>query len=385
MSEPNRPRIVRAANDLLFADDGRRYVDLFTAHGTTFLGHARPEIAVRVAAQLGEVWITGGLDTPAAAAARRAIERIAPADLELAALYSTGMEAAEFAIRFARVTTGRPGTVGFAQSMHGKSLATAFLGWDNHDDVRLPDFQRLPFLPDVSESQCLDRLELALRRQNVAAVFVEPIQGSGGGRSASAGFHREVARLCREHGALLVFDELLTGLHRTGPAFRFLELGVAPDVVLIGKALGNGFPVSAVVADRRHPVRPEMLPGSTYAGNALACTAVAATLELMQALNLAPMVRAIETTIVEKLAPAREAGVALRGQGALWVAELPGAAAAQRAAVDCYLQGVCVGFAGRHVRLLPAATIEPANLAEACTVVARALAGALESTRGANG
>jgi acetylornithine/succinyldiaminopimelate/putrescine aminotransferase len=367
------PRIVRAANDVLFADDGATYIDLFTAHGTTFLGHAEPHLAARIGEQLQNVWLTGGLETPIAVQARTQIEAWFPASHGVAGLYSTGMEAAEFALRFARATTGRNGMLGFEQSMHGKSLATAYLGWDNAAAVRLPDFQRLPFLQRCQEAHVLQRLSDALAQQSVAAVFIEPIQGCGGGRAISRGFAQSAARLAHEHGALLVFDELLTGLRRTGPRFCFEELGVTPDVVLIGKALGNGFPVSAVIADRRHALRKQMFPGSTFAGNALACAAVSATLERMSQLDIAARVAAIERSVLERLSAVQEHGVALRGRGALWILEFREGFDVERLAHDIYAAGVCIGYAGRHLRLLPAATIEPANLERACEIVAEAV------------
>ncbi|HEY2155728.1 MAG TPA: aminotransferase class III-fold pyridoxal phosphate-dependent enzyme, partial [Isosphaeraceae bacterium] len=131
-------RIARAEGDLLFDEEGRSYIDLFSAHGTTWLGHADRDVADAIARQLGRVWVTGGIETDVAAQARALVEGFFPPTHRLAALYSTGMEAAEFALRVARAATGRNGTVGFARSMHGKSLATAYLGWDDRDDVRPP-------------------------------------------------------------------------------------------------------------------------------------------------------------------------------------------------------------------------------------------------------
>jgi len=369
----DRPRIVRAANDLLHAEDGRRYIDLFTAHGTAWLGHARAELAERIASQLAEVWITGGLETPAFHRARLAIESFFAPAHGLVALYSTGMEAVEFALRIARGATGRAGAVGFANSMHGKSLATSRLGWDNDDGVRLPDVHRLPFLQSAGEDEILERLHDTLGGASVGAVCVEPLQGCGGGRMASPAFYRQVESLCREHGALLVFDELLTGFHRTGPAFRYLELGVQPDVVVIGKALGNGFPVSAVVADRSIAITSAMLPGSTFAGNALACAAVSATLDLLRTLDVPARVRRIEEVVANALAPVADAGIAVRGKGAAWFVECATDGAAERAVVRCYSRGVCIGFAGRQIRLLPAATIEIEHLAAAAGIVAEAV------------
>jgi acetylornithine/succinyldiaminopimelate/putrescine aminotransferase len=369
-----RPVIQRAANDLLYAEDGRTYIDLFSAHGAVFLGHAEPSIARAISQQLDRVWLTGGLDTPLTAAATSAVESFFPGDYTLAALYSTGMEAAEFALRFARVATGQAGVIGYENSMHGKSMATAFLGWDNRDQIDLPQIHRLPFLQRSSEAEILQQTQEVLTNGDVSAIFIEPIQGSAGAVAASARFYRELGRLARQHRALLVVDEILTGFHRTGPAFCFMDLGLEPDLVLIGKTLGNGFPVSGVIANRRHALQPQMLAGSTYAGNALACAAVVATLERLRDIDAVSCVEQIAHAIESHLGPLRSDTLKLRGKGALCMVELATAQQAQDAALAIYRGGVCVGIAGRYLRLLPAATIEPANLERGCGVVAAALA-----------
>ena len=369
-----RPIIQRAVNDLLYAEDGQCYVDLFSAHGAVFLGHAEPSIARAIAQQLERIWLAGGLDTPLTSVARSAVESFFPGDFALAGLYSTGMEAAEFALRFARVITGRRGVIGYENSMHGKSMATAFLGWDNHDGLHLPDVHRLPFLQRHSEAEILQETQAVLAEGSTGAVFIEPMQGSAGALAGTPQFYREIGRLARQYDALLVVDEILTGFHRTGPAFCFMDLGLEPDVVLIGKTIGNGFPVSGVVANRRHPLRTEMLPGSTYAGNALACAAVAASLERLRALDVVSSVEQIEETIEKHLGPLRSHTCKVRGKGAMWMVELATLQQAQDAAFAIYQAGVCIGIAGRYLRLWPAATIEPANLERACGVVAHQIA-----------
>lgn len=366
-------RIARAENDLLFAEDGGRYIDLFSAHGTAWLGHANRAVAAAIAEQLQRVWIVGGLETAVAVEAKAMIERFFPATHGLAALYSTGMEAAEFSIRVARRVTGKNGVVGFENSMHGKSLATSYLGWDNKDGVSLPDFHRVPFLQRWSEEEVLRHLAEVLERHPVSAVFVEPLQGCGGGHMASNAFHTEVSRLCRKANALLVFDEILTGFYRTGTPFCFSRMEFVPDIVLIGKAMGNGFPVSGVAADRQYTIRNEMLPGSTYAGNPLAAAAVVATLRQIRGMDLPGKVARIETTVLGGLRCLQEIGVALRGKGALWIIELPPGLNVERVVVSIYKAGVCVGYTGRQIRILPAATIDMDNLARACSIIATEL------------
>jgi acetylornithine/succinyldiaminopimelate/putrescine aminotransferase len=179
-----------------------------------------------------------------------------------------------------------------------------------------------------------------------------------------------VYRLCRLYQALLVFDEILTGFHRLGPPFFFADLDFVPDVILIGKSISNGFPASAVVAHKNYPVRKEMLPGSTYAGNPLAASAIVATLRQMQSMDLRAQVARIAEIVGAGLAPLRRRGMPVRGQGALWVLELPATADPASIMRNLYQRGVAAGCAGRYLRLLPAATIPEDHLKTACAVIA---------------
>ena len=360
-------RVARAEGDRLITEAGQTYIDLFCGAGTVFLGHAHPAITAAVHEQLDRAWITGVLPTAIAERARTRIESFFPASYATAGLYSTGMEAAEFAMRLARVATGRRGYAGFDGSMHGKSVATASLGWPN-DLVRADDFHRLPS-PAHREAESLDRLRSLLSSRTIAAVFLELLQASSGGYCLPAGFVHEVARLCSEHGTLLVADEILTGFHRTGGCFLYQSYRITPDVVLIGKAMANGFPASAVVVGRQHAIDPRMLPGSTFAGNPIAAAAIVATLDQLSKEDRSGAVAAIEATVLDTLGALREAGFTLRGKGALWVLELPRDLPTERVLGRILQGGVIVSPAGRYLRLLPPAIISPDRLQRACTVI----------------
>ena len=363
-------RLKRGANDLVYDDKGREFVDLFSGHGAVFLGHNDEDVRRAVATQLEELWIAGGIRTPALDRAKASIEQYFPSSHQVAGLYSTGMEAAEFAMRAARAATGRTGLVGFEGDMHGKSMATAYLGWDNHDGIELPGFVRLPFVSTTSEEEILARLEEALVGRTIAAVFIEPMQGCAGGFEASTSFHEDVSRLCKRTGTLLVFDEILTGFYRTGTLFAFMRLGVVPDMILIGKAMGNGFPVSAVVMDRSYPLVSRMLPGSTFAGNPLASAATSATLDKMRTMNLEVSVGGIEETIGRALSELGTTGTIVRGRGAAWFLDLPSSLIPGRVVEEIYKAGVVVGVAGKILRIMPAATIDLDRLARACRLIA---------------
>jgi acetylornithine/succinyldiaminopimelate/putrescine aminotransferase len=359
------PTIVEARNDLLFAADGRVFIDAFCGHGAVLLGHGHPAITAALTSQVEKGWLFGALDSPARQAATARLDALLGEPYGLGGLYSTGMEAAEFALRVAQSHTGRPAALGFDGSMHGKSLATALLGWPKDFAAAQSLIRRLP----GDEASALAACAEALKSGRVGAVFVEPIQASNGGRVPSDGFLVEVGALARRYGALLICDEILTGFHRTGPLFRFQAVGLQPDVVLFGKACANGFPASGVLLRRDIPIRPAMLPGSTFAGNPLAATVVAATLDVMASLDLPGRMAAIGDTIARSLAPLASLGAQVRGLGGLWVIEFPEAESLLPLVTAIYTQGVAVGFHGRQLRLLPPATITDEHLATVCGAI----------------
>lgn len=375
MHQDSLPPVIRQANgDTLVDEQGKRYLDLFSGFGACLLGHAQADIVSALTEQIQGPWLLGGLPHPQAHAVTRALKPYLPPGLCFAGLYSTGMEVAELAIRMARTATGRHGVLGFAGSMHGKSLATAYLGWDNQDGVELPGWHRLAFVDRATEDDILERAYQVLRRGQVGAVFVEVMQGSNGAHEASSAFYRSLAQLVRDAGALLVCDEILTGFYRTGPRFRFELHGLQPDAVLIGKAFSNGFPASALLLRQPLTLVPQMLPGSTYAGNPLACVAVAQTLALIQHLDVERRVREIAEIVTTQLTPLPP-GWTLRGAGALWVLDCLTPENCRLLMMASFRAGVCVGGYGKWLRVMPAAIIDPDKLSFACQQLAHAARG----------
>jgi len=354
--------------------DGRTLIDLFTAHGTVWLGHRRREVQEALAAQLDRVWITGGHPTPAVDAMRATVDAFLPAGYTLASLASTGMEANEQALRMARVLTGRNEALGLAGAMHGKSFATAALAWDNGDGLAIPQIHRVAAGAGIDEARTLAEMEAVLRRGRVGAVYLELLHATSLGWEASTDFFRGVRELTRAQGALLVCDEMLTGFFRTGPRFRFEHHGIEPDLIVFGKACGNGFPVAGVAGRAPFAPQPRMLLGSTFSNNALAAAAVTATLHCLDRLDPQRRVQAIEHAVLAQLGGLAEGSAPrLRGAGALWVLAFERAERAEDCARALHRAGVCVGHHGRQLRLLPALTIAPERLDEALAKVAAVL------------
>ena len=254
-------RVCRGRNDLLTAQDGRQYIDLIAGYGAVLLGHCRESTLERLNRQIHELWLPGKLAVPIVEEAKALVDSMLPTGRRVVQFYSSGNEAAEFAIRLAAAATGRAGFVGFDRSMHGKSLAASAMCWTNAN-VQLNGFHTLDFISTNSEDNILRDLREKLATREIAAVFVELIQATSGGFEASAEFYKSVCDSCREFGTLCVVDEVLTGFYRTGVCSYATELGLDADVLLFGKAMGNGFPVAAVVCREDVEISPAMLPGS---------------------------------------------------------------------------------------------------------------------------
>jgi 4-aminobutyrate aminotransferase-like enzyme len=359
--------IIHAQDDLLYTADGRTLIDLFTAHGTVWLGHRRKEVGQAIAEQLNSVWITGGHPTPAVQLMRDTVNDFLPEGYCLASLASTGMEANEQAFRIARVSTRRNNALGLLGAMHGKSFATASLAWDNADGLEIPQIHRVASGPDQNESTMLDAIENSLRSYKVAAIYIEPIHGTSLGWQATPAFYKALRGMTLMYGAMLIYDEVLTGFFRTGSLFRFMQHEVEPDVIVFGKACGNGFPVAGVAVNKDISIVPRMLLGSTYSNNALAAAAVNSTLLCLRALNPENLVVEIEQIVIQYLGWLTQGDMPrMRGAGAMWVISLDLSEQAYSLAVALHKAGICIGHNGAQLRLLPPITIDLVHLRQAC-------------------
>jgi 4-aminobutyrate aminotransferase-like enzyme len=207
----------------------------------------------------------------------------------------------------------------------------------------------------------------------VAAVFLEAIQGSGSGDIVDVDFCRSLTSLCKTHGTLLIADEILTGFHRSGPLFFHQRFPIDPDIVLAGKCMGNGFPVSAVLMRRGLEIKPQMLPYSTYAENALAAAAVVGTLREIERLPIQDMANAIGERITAHLNACAPESFVLTIFGAMCIINTGNGMVAQRIADTCYDNGVLISQAGPILRLLPPVTIEHDQLELALGVMDEAI------------
>jgi ornithine--oxo-acid transaminase len=325
---------VDAAGEHITDSTGRRYLDLVAAHGAAILGHRHPKVVAALTETLhkGSPFVVPlGLPTRTGQLAQRLCD-LAGGALRRVYFCTGGSEAIENAMKFAMAATGREAFVAFGNGFHGFTPGPLPLA--GHDFWRLP----LPHWAPAGRISVpfgdVEQLEKVLARGEVAAVLVEAVQGLGGARPWPADELRAVARICAEHGTLLVADEILTGIGRTGRWFAYQHAGVEPDVVVVSKGLtGAMVPVAAVLMTPAvhqgvyaSPQRA-FIHGSTFQGHLLGMVSGSAVLDVMTEENLVERAVTTGALLRGRLEQLQAEGVGLtgvRGRGMLLGAQVRG-------------------------------------------------------------
>jgi 4-aminobutyrate aminotransferase-like enzyme len=278
--------------------DDNSYLDFFAGVAVASLGHAHPAYIEKVEAQLRRISV-GSFTTENRTKLLKLIAKLAPGNLGRTQLYSGGAEAVEAAFRLAMSYTGKHEIVGFWGGFHGKTAGVMGLigdeskhGWGplpgGRFSVPYADCARCPFklrYPDCGLA-CADFARQAIKKTTsgaVAAIIIEPMQGTAGNVVPPRDFLPAIQSIAKEIGALLIADEMITGFGRTGRWFGCNHSDVVPDVMTVGKGMGNGFPISGVISSddivTAEPFARASASSSSYGGNPLASTAALATLE----------------------------------------------------------------------------------------------------------
>jgi predicted acetylornithine/succinylornithine family transaminase len=367
---------VRGEGCHLWDADGRRYLDMLSGLAVTSLGHAHPAVADALATQARTLLHVSNLfgTVPGPEVARTLDRLIGDGEPAGGQVFfcNSGAEANECAIKLARRFGGRGRHVVVSAygSFHGRTLATLHA---TGQPAKHEPFQPLPEGFRHVEWQDLDALANALD-PSVAAVLLESVQGEGGVNPATAEYFAGVRRLCDERGALLMVDEVQTGLGRTGRWFGFQHLDVRPDVVTMAKALGNGVPIGACWA--RGEVAAVFEPGdhaTTYGGQPLATAAARAVLATMEAEDVPARATRAGARLTERLV-ALPGVASVRGSGLLLGVELAGhdARVVNAALLDAGL--VANAVTPTALRLAPSLLIDDDQIDEAVALLAGVLA-----------
>ncbi len=317
--------------------DGNRFLDFGSGIYVTNLGHAHPKVSEAVARQAKMLMNCHDYMTPVKAHYFERLSNSIGGGFNTVHLYDNGTTAIEFAIRAARTITGNHEIISCFSDHHGKTMGSSALGRISQvtGPTRLPGFYLVP-RPDpyrpiwkksdgtIDTDAYIDFYDLFIKESttgHVAAFILEPIQGWGGTIIPPDDFFPKLSDYCKKKNILLVTDEILTGSGRTGKWLCADHWNVRPDMTVLGKGIGNGFPMSALLVKEDHAwVMDKIAPSTTFGGNPMACAAGLATLEVMEEENLMARAEEIEVYLMKKLNQLKSAHPIIgdvRGKGCL--------------------------------------------------------------------
>jgi acetylornithine/succinyldiaminopimelate/putrescine aminotransferase len=379
-STPMEIEVARAQGCCIVDTKGREYLDLIAGIGVASLGHAHPAVVAAVKAQADRYLHTmvygEHIQEPQVRLAEKLAE-VAPHPLSVTYFTNSGTEAVEGALKTARKYTGRSRFVSFLGGFHGDTFGALSVG--GNPVYRTP-FE--PLLPTVTFLPFNDFNAIGTIDDTVAAVIVEPIQGEGGVRIPNSGYLARLRQQCDEVGALLIFDEVITGLGRTGRLFASAHWSVAPDIMVLAKALGGGMPLGAFVSTPEimnvlsHD--PPLAHVTTFGGHPVCCAAGLASLEVILDEQLPQRAHAQGDEFLQKLSGLRGMGglTTVRGRGLLIGMEFDSSEATKNFVNRCLAAGVILGWTlhtDTVVRLAPPLIISSDEIERALTVMRDAL------------
>ena len=392
----------------LYDTAGRSYLDFANGIAVTALGHAHPRVTAAIHAQVDRlIGPTGamGFSEPVVTLARMLAQTL-PDPIDTIMFLNSGSEAIDGALKLARRVTGRPGIVAFRNGFHGRtfgatSISTSNINYRSGYEPLLPGVYFAPFPAayrdfgdddDRATESCLAILDslftTVIEPTSVAAIVIEPVQGEGGYTPAPPAFLRGLRAVCDQHGILLVADEVQSGFGRTGTMWAFEAAAIAPDVVVVAKAIANGLPLSGIATRRELQERwGKGAHGSTYGGNPVACAAGIAVLETIRDEGLVANAgeRGVELTGGLRRLMAEDERVGdVRGPGLMVGVELvrdretraPDGDLATSLLARCAELGLLVlscGHAHQVIRFIPPLDATAAEIAEGVEIFGEAL------------
>lgn len=395
----------RGQGSWLYDVNGKAYLDFTSGIGVTSTGHCHPTVVEAARAQVGKVihaQYTTVTHPPMLELTDRLVEKM-PAEIDAVAFSNSGSEAVEMALRLARQATGRANVIVFNGGFHGRTMAAASLTTSG-TKVRsgfhpmmagvvvapFPHAWRYGWREQEATEFCLRELDHIFKTQSApddtAAMLIEPVQGEYGYYPANTAFMQGLAERCRQHGILLICDEIQAGYGRTGKFWSHQHFAVQPDIVITAKGLASGFPLSAIAASEALMRRGA--PGSqggTYGANAVACAAALATLEVIEHEQLVDNAAQRGQQLLEQLQALQRQHpliATIRGKGLMLGMEIaesrlqPRADIAARLTAACEQQGLLLlrcGIDGQIVRWLPPLVVSEADINEGVARFERAL------------
>jgi 4-aminobutyrate aminotransferase len=404
--------IAKSEGSELWDVEGKRYIDFIGGIGVLNVGQRHPKVVAAVKRQADAFLHTsfGIAQYEVYVELAERLNRLAPGSAKKkTALFNSGAEAVENAVKFSRRITGRPGVVAFEGAFHGRTLlATTLTGkakpYKQGFGPLVPAIYHAPY-PDeyhgVTLKACMNGLNHLFKSEipaeEVAAIIVEPVQGEGGFNPAPAEFLQHLRKLCDDNGVLMIADEIQSGMGRTGKMFAIEHAGVEPDLICVAKSIAAGLPLSALIgkAELMDKIAQGGM-GSTFGGNPVACAAALAVLDIFEEESLLDRAGVIGRRVAEswralQSGPARGRFGDVRQFGAMIAVECvkdgdssrPDADLASRIQIEARDRGLVITTAGAYgqcLRCLAPLTISDALLDEGLAIFAEAAKAALAAS-----
>jgi 4-aminobutyrate aminotransferase len=399
--------INRGEGTSIVSKDGRRYLDFSSGLAVLNIGHNHPQVMEAIRSQMECYLHSGGIyysETTVAAAEE--LLSVTPPGLDMLFFGNSGAEAVEGALKLARYTSGRQAFISCTGAFHGRtlgalSMTSSSAAYRRRYHPLLPSVYQVGYpacfncpcglTPDACGTRCLEQITRLFERQippeEVCAFIIEPFLGEGGYYPAPPSYLQGLRAICDSYGILLIFDEVQSGIGRTGKWFCFEHAGVVPDILTVGKAIASGFPLSAVVAGREVMAKWDQgAHGTTFGGNPVACAAARATLQVIKDCDLLSAALEVGTRAVsflQALASQNPRIGEVRGSGCMIGVEFVDQAGAAdgpfctRFLERCLARGLILigcGVSRNVVRFIPPLNVSSADLEGALDIFASVLA-----------
>lgn len=398
--------VTHGEGSYVFDTEGNRYIDFTSGIGVTNTGHCHPKIVAAAREQVGKIihaQVNNYYHLPLLELSDAFLEIVPDPSFDCFFFTNSGAEGVESAIKLARHATGRPNIITFQGAFHGRTNQTMATDTGHHvyragyaplasgiHIAPFPYYYRYGWQPEYASEWCLNEVRHMLMTQTApfetAAIMIEPVIGEGGYIVPPASFLQGLRAICDEHDLLLIIDEVQSGFGRTGKFFAIEHFDVVPDIIVVAKGMASGFPLAGIMS--RRELMDKWIPGShggTYGGNAVACAAAKATIEVLQD-GLVENAAKMGLILLEELKAMQHQHPIIgdvRGLGLMVGVEFtnaegtPGSEASAVIKKHCFENGLLLmqcGTYGQVIRWIPPLIVDEALLREALGIFADAVA-----------
>lgn len=365
-----------AEGSYIFDKDGKKYYDLISGIAVTNIGHRHPKVVQAIKDQVDKylhVMAYGEFIQDAQNGLANELAKLLPPSLDCTYFVNSGTEAIEGALKLAKRVTGRTELISCHKSYHGSTHGSLSVSGNETKKYRYR-----PLIPDVKFIHFNKLVDLDTITEKTAAVLVEPIQGDAGVRIGTQEFHEALRKKCNETGAQLIYDEIQTGIGRTGKMFAFEHYGVVPDILALAKGLGGGMPIGAFISSYEKmnllTHDPNLGHITTFGGHPVVCAAAWANLQAIQEENMLEQVEHKGQLLEEAIA--HSAIKQIRRKGLMLAVEFENAELVQKIVHKCLEKGVITFWflsCPESFRLAPPINISNEDILETGALIKKAI------------